>query len=311
MAKAENKKAASAKKSGLPSKKGKGRPSGLGRGLSALLQDEAAADIAPVRSKRGNRELPIESLHANSFQPRTVFDEQALKELADSISEHGIMQPILVRPSPEDSDSYEIIAGERRWRAAQKARLHQVPVVIRSLSDLEALELALIENIQREDLSPIDEAKGFRRLMDEFGHRQEDIAKTVGKSRPHVANLLRLLTLPTAVQDMLNEGHLSVGHARALITTDDPVGLAKTIIAQGLSVRAAESLAQDHSSARKTKPVKGPARKDADTKALESRVSQQIGLAVSIDHKGAKGGKVVVKYKTLEQLDSLIETLSH
>jgi len=262
MAKAENKKAASAKKSGLPSKKGKGRPSGLGRGLSALLQDEAAADIAPVRSKRGNRELPIESLHANSFQPRTVFDEQALKELADSISEHGIMQPILVRPSPEDSDSYEIIAGERRWRAAQKARLHQVPVVIRSLSDLEALALALIENIQREDLSPIDEAKGFRRLMDEFGHRQEDIAKTVGKSRPHVANLLRLLTLPTAVQDMLNEGHLSVGHARALITTDDPVGLAKTIIAQGLSVRAAESLAQDHSSARKTKPVKGPARKD-------------------------------------------------
>jgi ParB family transcriptional regulator, chromosome partitioning protein len=311
MAKADSKKATPAKKPALPTKKATRRPSGLGRGLSALLQDEAAADIAPVRSRRGNREVPIESLHANSFQPRTIFDEQALKELADSISEHGIMQPILVRPSPEDPDSYEIIAGERRWRAAQKARLHQVPVVIRSLSDLEALELALIENIQREDLSPVDEAKGFRRLMDDFGHRQEDIAKTVGKSRPYVANLLRLLTLPAAVQDMLNEGQLSVGHARALITTDDPIGLAKTIVAQGLSVRAAESLAQDHSSARKTKPQKGAARKDADTRALEARVSQQIGLAVSIDHKGPKGGKVVVKYKTLEQLDSLLETLSH
>jgi ParB family chromosome partitioning protein len=285
------------------------RPSGLGRGLSALLQDEAAADIVPAR-RQGTREVPIESLRPNAFQPRTVFEDQPMRELADSIREHGIMQPILVRPAADDPDSYEIIAGERRWRAAQKAQLHQVPVVSRTLTDLEALELALIENIQREDLSPIDEAKGFQRLMDDFGHRQEDIAKTVGKSRSHVANLLRLLSLPVAVQEMLMQGQLSAGHARALITTDDPVGLAKTIISQGLSVRAAETLAQQHSSARKSKPLSAKAKKDADTRALEERVSHQLGLSLSIDHKGSRGGKVVIKYKSLEQLDGLIDKLS-
>jgi ParB family chromosome partitioning protein len=285
------------------------RPGGLGRGLSALLQDEAAADIAPAR-KQGTREVPIEALRPNAFQPRTIFEDQPLAELADSIREHGIMQPILVRPVAGDPNSFEIIAGERRWRAAQKAQLHQVPIVLRSLTDIQALELALIENIQREDLSPIDEAKGYQRLMDEFGHRQEDIANTVGKSRPHVANLLRLLTLPDEVQDMLNGGKLSVGHARALITTDDPVGLAKTIARQGLSVRAAEILAQQHSAARKSRPPSAKTRKDADTRALEERVSQQLGLSLSIDHKGSRGGKVVIKYKSLDQLDGLIDKLS-
>ena len=283
---------------------------GLGRGLSALLQDEEAADITPKR-RSGTREVPIENLRPNAFQPRLVFDANALKELADSIREHGIMQPILVRPDAGDPETFEIIAGERRWRAAQKAQLHQVPVVVRTLTDLEALELALIENIQREDLSPVEEAKGYRRLMDEFSHTQEDIAQTVGKSRSHIANLLRLLNLPDAVQDMINDGSLSAGHARALVTTDDPLGLAKIIVARGLSVRAAEGLAQEHSSARKTKPTKGSAAKDADTLALERRMGEQLGLSVAIDHKGTKGGKLVIKYKSLEQLDDLIEKLTH
>ncbi len=285
------------------------RPSGLGRGLSALLQDEAAADIAPTR-RQGTREVPIEALRPNAFQPRTVFDDQPMQELADSIREHGIMQPILVRPVAGDPNSFEIIAGERRWRAAQKAQLHQVPIVSRSLSNIEALELALIENIQREDLSPIDEASGFQRLIDEFGHRQEGIAKTIGKSRSHVANLLRLLSLPDAVQEMVKQGKLSAGHARALITTDDPVALAKIIISQGLSVRAAETLAQQHSAARKSPSLSARTKKDADTRALEERVSHLLGLSLSIDHKGSRGGKVVIKYKSLEQLDGLIEKLS-
>ena len=290
MAKSKKTEAGSSPKKPAGAKKT--RASGLGRGLSALLQDEATADIGQTR-RSGSRELPIESLHANRYQPRSVFDDSALKELADSIREHGIMQPILVRPASENADEFEIIAGERRWRAAQKAQLHQVPVVVRTMSDQEALELALIENIQREDLSPIEEAKGYRQLMDDFGHRQEDIAQTVGKSRSHIANLLRLLTLPKAVQDMISGGQLSAGHARALVTTDEPLELAKIIVAGGLSVRAAEALAQEHSAARKSSPAKVKARKDADTRSLEKRVSSQIGMTVSIDHKGAKGGKVV------------------
>jgi len=308
MAKSRKTEAGSSPKKPAASKKT--RASGLGRGLSALLQDEATADIGQTR-RSGSRDIPIGSLRANSYQPRTIFDDSALKELADSIREHGIMQPILVRPTPGKTDEFEIIAGERRWRAAQKAQLHQVPVVIRTMSDQEALELALIENIQREDLSPIEEAKGYRQLMDDFDHRQEDIAQTVGKSRSHIANLLRLLSLPRAVQDMISGGELSAGHARALVTTDDPLQLAKIIIAGGLSVRAAEALAQEHSAARKSSPAKAKAGKDADTRMLEKQVSNQIGLMVSIDHKGAKGGKVIIKYKSLEQLDELVDQLSH
>ena len=290
-------------------RKGK-RPSGLGRGLSALLQDEAAADKAP-EPRKGTRDVPIENLRPNTFQPRHYFEDEALKELAASIREHGIMQPILARPDPENGESFQIIAGERRWRAAQKAQLHEVPVVVRSLSDLEALELALIENIQRQDLSPIEEAKGFRRLIDEFGHTQEEIAKTVGKSRPHVTNLMRLLGLPDAVQEMINTGSLSAGHARALITTKDPVALAKRIVAEGLSVRAAEALAAEHSAAKKPSAKALKPKKNADTRALEEKVSHQLGLKVSVDHKGTKGGKLVINYKSLDQLDDLIDKLTH
>ena len=283
----------------------KRRSTGLGRGLSALLEDEAAADSTPART--GSREAPIEKLKPNVLQPRTLFKPEALAELAESIREHGIMQPILVRSVPGDPGSYEIIAGERRWRAAQKAKLHEVPIVVRELSDTEALEIALIENIQREDLSPIEEAKGYRRLMDEFDHTQEAIAKTVGKSRSHIANLLRLLNLPDGVQNMVNDGSLSAGHARALITTDNPAELAKAIVSRGLSVRAAETLAQQHSTARK--PLKRKAYKDADTRALEQRIADSLGLVVDIDDKGARGGKVTIKYKTLEQLEEITDRL--
>lgn len=299
---------ASSEKSGRISTADKGRPAPsktkLGRGLSALMAEDSAAEM-----RQGVRELPIEMLHPNPFQPRTRFDDKTIAELAESIRDHGIMQPILVRPMKGRNGEYEIIAGERRWRAAQKAQQHRIPVVVRTIDDTEALELALIENVQREDLSPIEEARGYQRLADEFGHTQAKIAKVVGKSRPHIANLVRLLALPPAVQEMLADGKLTMGHARALITSDSPLALARMIVAQGLSVREAETLAGGATKGVASGKKRKKSVKDADTRALEEAVSLALGLAVRIDHGGARGGSVTIKYKTLDQLDGLIDRL--
>jgi ParB family chromosome partitioning protein len=283
----------------------KRRPGGLGRGLSALLGDDpvAVADAAP----RGVRELPIEKLHPNRYQPRTRFDETAIDDLAASIKARGVLQPILVRPSSSRPGEYEIVAGERRWRAAQRARLHEVPVVEKTLSDDESLEIAIVENVQRQDLSPIDEARGYRRLIDEFGHSQQDVADVVGKSRPHVANMVRLLNLPEKVQALLDTGALSMGHARALVTSDNAEWLAQEIVARDLNVRQAEDLAREAPREKGRGPVKPM--KDADTRALEKQLSEALGLRVSIDHKGP-GGAVVIKYGTLDQLEDVTGRLA-
>ncbi len=281
----------------------KRRPGGLGRGLSALLGDDPVAEAAP----RATREVPIEKLHPNRYQPRTRFDDAAIEDLAASIKARGILQPILVRPSTSRPGEFEIVAGERRWRAAQRARLHEVPVVERALSDNESLEIAIVENVQRQDLSPIDEARGYRRLIEEFGHSQQDVADVVSKSRPHVANMTRLLTLPEKVQALLEIGELSAGHARALVTSDNAEWLAQEIVARGLNVRQAEELARGESRAGGRGPVR-PA-KDADTRALEKQLSEALGLQVSIDHKGP-GGSVSIKYRTLDQLEDVTGRLA-
>jgi len=284
-------------------KTAKRRPGGLGRGLSALLGDDPVADAAP----RGARELPIEKLHPNRYQPRTRFDEAAIDDLATSIKARGILQPILVRPSSSRPGEYEIVAGERRWRAAQRARLHAVPVIEKTLSDDESLEIAIVENVQRQDLSPIDEARGYRRLIDEFGHSQQDVAEVVGKSRPHVANMVRLLSLPEKVQALLDNGALSMGHARALVTSDNAEWLAQEIVARGLNVRQAEDLAREAPRSKGRGPVRPM--KDADTRALEKQLSEALGLRVSVDHKGP-GGTVAIKYGTLDQLEDVTARLA-
>ena len=287
---------------------------GLGRGLSALMADvnlsAEPASAAPPR--RADLRVPIERIFPNPDQPRRDFSAEALQELADSIRTKGVIQPLIVRNHPSRSESYEIVAGERRWRAAQLAQLHDLPVVVRDFTDSEVLEVAIIENIQRADLNPVEEAQAFRQLMDRFGHTQEKLAEALGKSRSHVANLLRLLQLPDEVLDWLRAGKLSGGHARALITTEDPVGLAREVISKGLSVRETERLAQQQA----TKGAnRGPSRpkapeKDADTRALEADLSAQLGMRVSIDHSGHDGGQVVITYRTLEQLDDLCQRLS-
>ncbi|MBI1180402.1 MAG: ParB/RepB/Spo0J family partition protein [Alphaproteobacteria bacterium] len=276
------------------------RPGGLGRGLSALLGDEPGAVEAPPR---GTRELPIEKLHPNRYQPRTRFDDAAIEDLAASIRARGVLQPILVRPYEGRPGDYEIVAGERRWRAAQRARLHVVPVVERSLTDTESLEIAIVENVQRQDLSPMDEARGYRRLVDEFGHSQQEIAETVGKSRSHVANMMRLLSLPGKVQGLLESGALSMGHARALVTSDNAEWLARQIVDKGLNVRQAEDLARK--SPGESAGGSSGSTKDADTRALERQLSGALGLRVSIDHKGAGGGSLTIRYRTLDQLDEI------
>ncbi len=283
----------------------KRRPGGLGRGLSALLGDDPAT---PEAAPRGVRELPIEKLHPNRYQPRTRFDESAIEDLAASIKARGVLQPILVRPSTSRPGEYEIVAGERRWRAAQRARLHEVPVVEKTLSDDESLEIAIVENVQRQDLSPIDEARGYRRLIDEFGHSQQDVAEVVGKSRPHVANMVRLLTLPDKVQALLDNGALSMGHARALVTSDNAEWLAQEIVARGLNVRQAEDLAREAPRSKGRAPLKS--QKDADTRALEKQLSESLGLKVTVDHKGSAGGSVVIKYGTLDQLEDVTARLA-
>lgn len=286
---------------------------GLGRGLSALMADVAETEQQAVSSRGAEQQVAIERIRPNPNQPRKRFDSAPLDDLVASIKEKGVLQPLIVRPS---GDGYEIVAGERRWRAAQQAQLHTLPIIVRDFSDTEVLEVAIIENIQRADLNPIEEAAGYKQLMDRFGHTQEKMAEALGKSRSHIANLLRLLGLPDAVQKHLAEGTLSTGHARALITSDDPEGLAKQVIAQGLSVRATEALVKRSAAGDPPEPSakarKSPAlEKDADTRALEADLSAATGLKVTLTHKpDGESGQVTLSYESLDQLDDLCRKLS-
>ncbi|HWA20313.1 MAG TPA: ParB/RepB/Spo0J family partition protein [Devosia sp.] len=279
------------------------KPSRLGRGLAALIGDMATLEGTRVAEAGGGpKRLPVEFLIANRANPRRDFDPESLEELTNSIREKGVMQPLLVRPS-SDPNQFEIIAGERRWRAAQRAGLHDVPVIVREVDDKEALELAIIENVQRVDLNPLEEAMGYGQLIEQFAYTQQDLADVIGKSRSHVANTLRLLKLPNEVRDMLARGELTAGHARTLITAEDPLAVARQIVGGGLSVREAEALSQKGGDKKpSTKAAAGV--RDADTVALEKRIADALGMAVSLEHK-AQGGRLEIKYKTLEQLDLL------
>ena len=285
---------------------------GLGRGLSALMADVAETQTV---AEQGSAEqyVPIEQISPNPEQPRKRFDTEDLNDLANSIREKGVIQPLIVRR--RENGSFEIVAGERRWRASQMAQLHQLPVIIREFTDVEVLEVAIIENIQRADLNSVEEAAGYRQLMDRFGHTQEKMAEALGKSRSHIANLLRLLNLPETVLEMVRKGDLSAGHARTLVTSDDPVKLANQIIAGGLSVRAAEALVKKAQSGDDAAPAKkarsSAEEKDADTRALEGDLSANLGLKVTLNHKpGQEAGQVVLNYKTMEELDEICRRLS-
>ena len=288
------------------------RQRGLGRGLSALMADieQTVGDKGVVNSERRNEMLvPVETIHPNPDQPRRHFDADDLNDLAGSIRSKGIIQPLVVRAHPVKAGEYEIVAGERRWRASQIAQLHELPVVVREFSDLDVLEIAIIENIQRADLNPIEEAIGYRQLMDKFGHTQEQMAEALGKSRPHIANVLRLLALPEDVQRFVINGSLSSGHARALITAPNASDLARVVIARGLSVRQTEKLVKEPKVPSKERAPK-PA-KDADTRALEGDLSAALNMAVSIAHNpGQEGGSITIRYKNLEQLDELCRHLA-
>ncbi|ERL46626.1 putative intracellular septation protein A [Candidatus Micropelagos thuwalensis] len=301
---------------------------GLGRGLSALIGDVdigLSADAkAPTKEKskktstlsseesssQGLRTLGVEKLVPGKFQPRREFDKGALRELANSIREKGILQPILARPNPDGGakSPYEIVAGERRWRAAQIAQLHDVPVIVRDMTDNEALQIGIIENVQRSDLSPIEEAEGFQRLIDEFSYTQEVLAKTLGKSRSHIANTLRLVGATNKVREYLVAGQLSAGHARALLGHPSADRLASDIVKQGLSVRDVEKLVADKKPSKGGSKSKKPAEKDTDTRALEKSIADNLGLSVAIQHE-KDGGHVRVSYKTLEQLDEVVRRL--
>ncbi len=294
---------------------------GLGRGLSALLGDQdtnsprTGAEAAEARAvERGPEtgrglEQPIELLVRNPDQPRRMFVEADIDELAASIREKGILQPILVRPAPGQAGHYQIVAGERRWRAAQKAGLHTVPVIIRELDDLDVMEIGIIENIQRADLNPIEEARGYKVLQDRFGRTQDALAQVVGKSRPHIANMLRLLGLPESVQDHVLHGRLSAGHARALITSDNAEALADEVIAKGLSVRQTEALVREAQAGPKAPPApKARPQQNADTLSLEQDLQEALGLNVKLDDRGGKG-ELRLTYASLEQLDELCRKL--
>lgn len=284
---------------------------GLGRGLDALFQERDAVDqidngqIEPIQGAR--RTILIDHIKPGSSQPRRFFDDMALDQLADSIKEHGLLQPLLVRQN--GSNAYEIIAGERRWRAAQKAELHDLPVIVLDISEREAVEVALVENLQREDLNPVEEAQGYKRLQDEFDHTQEELGQAVGKSRSHVANMMRLLTLPDMVLHHLETGALSMGHARTLIGVPNAGALALQIIDRNLSVREAEKLKS--TPANDMQPAKQKPKKDNDIIALEQSLSQSLGLNVTInpDKKG-QSGTIAIAYKTLDQCDTVINRLA-
>ena len=289
------------------------RRTNLGRGLDALFGEDD--DYASLDRLRPSRLVPVEILSANPFQPRQRFDDDEMAELVDSVRQQGVLQPILVRPEPDDPSRYQIVAGERRWRAAQAAQLHEVPVVVRELDDEETLRLALIENVQRENLSPLEEAEAYQRLIRDFRHSQDDLARAVGKSRSHVANTLRLLTLPDDVRDLLEQGQLSAGHARALLASPDPGIAAQETVRLGLNVRQTEALARGGAPARPRRRAaraapSGQSAKDPDTLALEREVSDLLGLRVAIDAIDGQRGSVTVHYQTLEQLDHLLHRLS-
>lgn len=290
------------------------KPRGLGRGLSALM-----ADVEPERSPsasgvvRPDMVVPIEKVFPNPDQPRRIFTPDHLEDLANSIRAKGIIQPLIVRPRSSGPGEYEIVAGERRWRAAQMAQLHAIPILVRQFTDTEVLEVAIIENIQRADLNPVEEAAGYRQLMEKFGHTQEKLAEALGKSRSHIANLMRLLQLPEDVQAKLESGALTAGHARALITTDNPSELAKKVVSQGLSVRATEALAKKKVDGSKSKGASGSksSEKDADVRALEGDLSAAMGLPVQISHAaGTENGTVTLKFSNFEQLDEICRVLS-
>ncbi|MGN6210168.1 ParB/RepB/Spo0J family partition protein [Asticcacaulis sp.] len=290
---------------------------GLGRGLSALLGDQdtsspkTGAEATEARGAEAVRglEQPIELLVRNPDQPRRTFVESDIDELAASIREKGILQPILVRPAPGQAGHYQIVAGERRWRAAQKAGLHTVPVIIRELDDLDVLEIGIIENVQRADLNPIEEARGYKVLQDRFGRTQDALAQVVGKSRPHIANTLRLLALPEGVQDHVLHGRLSAGHARALITSENADALADEVIAKGLSVRQTEALVREEQAGPKAPSVpKARPQQNADTLSLEQDLQEALGLTVKLDDRGGRG-ELRLSYASLEQLDELCRKL--
>ncbi len=278
----------------------------LGRGLSALFGEEPGLTQLPAGRDRP-RAVPVELLKPSPCQPRRAFDEETMTGLVESVRERGILQPLIVRRDPEEADRYEIVAGERRWRAAQRARLHEVPVIVQELSDEAVLEVALIENVQRQDLTPLEEAEGYRRLMDEFAHTQEQLARVVGKSRSHIANTLRLLQLPDGVRTLLVEGALSAGHARALLNADNPDKLARRVVRRGLNVRQTEKLVQKARSG-SSSGDRRPSPRDPDIANLERDLSRMLGLKVAVNLRG-DGGELVVHYRTLEQLNIVLQRL--
>lgn len=279
----------------------------LGRGLSALL-DDPGDELA---SSGGATEIPIDLIDPNPDQPRRNFRQGELEELAESIRRHGIIQPLILRAAPDDGARYQIIAGERRWRAAQIAGLHDVPAVVRELEDQQVIEFAIIENVQRVDLDPVEEARGYTQLIENFGYTQEQLAGTIGKSRSHVANTMRLLALPEPILNMLQAGTLNAGHARALITASDPVALAKQAVAKGLTVRQVEELSRKLPPAIRAKAPRQRPEKDADTRALEGDLSATIGMRVTLEHLSPDGGgEVRIRYRDLDELDRLCRKLS-
>ena len=278
---------------------------GLGRGLSSLMGEDTNNETISQISYSDTK-IPLSKLKPSSIQPRRIFDKNSINELADSIKSKGLVQPILVRPSKNNLDEFEIIAGERRWRAAQIAQLHELPAIVKNLDDAEALEMAIIENVQRADLSPIEEAAGYKKLMEQYNHTQEALAPIVGKSRSHIANIIRLLNLPVSIQDMITEGIISSGHARAIMNSAFPEQLAKKIIDENLSVRQAERLAKN--SKNKVTKIK---LKPTDTIDLERKISEIIGLEVIISDNGKRGGNIKIKYKTLDQLELVTSKLKN
>jgi ParB family chromosome partitioning protein len=300
----------------------------LGRGLNALFgEDEATpytggatpstTEYATIAPSRGITRLPLSVLSPGPFQPRKVFTDEAINELAASLKQHGMAQPMVVRPKPGVAGEYEIIAGERRWRAAQRVPMHEVPVVIQDIDDKTAMEIAIVENLQRVDLNPLEEAQAFQRLIDEYGYKHDQLATSLGKSRSHISNTLRLLQLPKAVQDKLLDGSLTMGHARALITADNPEAMLEQILKYNLSVRDTEKLASKKTQAKKGTPEKISkavanvnVQKDADIKALETNLSQLLGLNVTIDVASTTKGTLKIEYQNLDQLDDVLRRLS-
>lgn len=281
----------------------------LGRGLAQLIGEMDAAQPAPAAPVAADRRVPIELIARNPRNPRREFAEDLLEDLVQSIRTHGLVQPIVVRPEPANPNRFEIIAGERRWRAAQRAGLTEVPVVIRAVDDRQALEIAIVENVQRSDLNPVEEALGYQQLIDEHDYTQADLGAVIGKSRSHVANSLRLLKLPDSVREMLQAGVLSAGHARTLVTAENPEELAKRVVKEGLSVRQAETLSQQLLNPKPAKEKSNSVEtKDADTRALEKLLSDTTGMMVEIEHKG-NGGAIKIRYKSLEQLDEICRRL--